>query len=455
MTVRHALAGLTLLCAATAAPLLPEVAAAQATPTVITTPAAAASSAYQPLRVGPFTIAGSLRLRGEGWDWFNAPGADPHYTYATSLLRVGATYANPYVDVMLEASQPTILGAPLNAVAAAPAGQLGLGASYRVANGDKHASLFLKQGYLRLKNVGGKGNAVRLGRMEFVDGAEVAPSDSALAWIKRERVAHRLLANFAFSASQRSYDGLHLVRATPAYNVTVLAGMPTEGVFQLDGQRTLSDVRVAYSALTIPWPLADARIFAIRYEDRRPIAKVDNRPAAVRATDLSKVGINTIGAHLLVARPIGSAKTDVLFWGALQNGDWGAQTHTAYAYAVEGGVQPAVALKPWLRVGFSEGSGDASPGTTVGGEHRTFFQMLPTPRIYARTPFYNMMNNRDLFGALILRPADFGLEPAGCRDLVLTLRDDRALRGRLPEFDSALDLSERPVVTGELITPHL
>ncbi len=56
---------------------------------------------------------------------------------------------------------------------------------------------------------------------------------------------------------------------------------------------------------------------------------------------------------------------------------------------------------------------------------------------------------------IVLRPADFGLEPAGCRDLVLTLRDDRGLRGRLPEFDSALDLSERPVVTGELITPHL
>lgn len=56
---------------------------------------------------------------------------------------------------------------------------------------------------------------------------------------------------------------------------------------------------------------------------------------------------------------------------------------------------------------------------------------------------------------LVLRPADFGLEPAGCRDLVLTLRDDRLLRGRLPEFDSALDLSDRPVVSGELITPHL
>ncbi len=57
--------------------------------------------------------------------------------------------------------------------------------------------------------------------------------------------------------------------------------------------------------------------------------------------------------------------------------------------------------------------------------------------------------------ALTLRPIDFGLAPAGCRDLVLMLRDDRVLRARLPEFDSALDLSDRPVVTGELITPRL
>jgi hypothetical protein len=53
------------------------------------------------------------------------------------------------------------------------------------------------------------------------------------------------------------------------------------------------------------------------------------------------------------------------------------------------------------------------------------------------------------------RPVDFGLEPTGCRDLILRLRDDRALRSRLPEFDSALDLSERPLVTGELINPRL
>ena len=53
------------------------------------------------------------------------------------------------------------------------------------------------------------------------------------------------------------------------------------------------------------------------------------------------------------------------------------------------------------------------------------------------------------------KPAQFGLEPAACRDLILRLRDDAKLRGRLPEFDSARDLAVSPVVAGELIEPRL
>ncbi len=51
---------------------------------------------------------------------------------------------------------------------------------------------------------------------------------------------------------------------------------------------------------------------------------------------------------------------------------------------------------------------------------------------------------------LTLRPRDFGLEAAACRDLILSCRDDPIARVRLPEFDSALDLRGRPVQTGEL-----
>ena len=380
---------------------LPLVLRAQTSPAPVTPPA----PVYTPIRIGDVTITGSVRARGESWSWFESPTADASYTFGHSLIRLGATYSHPRVDVMVEGSQPTIFGAPSNAVATGAAGQLGMGASYRAANGEDRAGAFLKQAFVRFKNVGARGNMARLGRIEFVDGAESVPSDSTVAWLKRERVAHRVLANFAFSVSQRSYDAVHVARATPTYNVTLMTGMPTEGVFQLDGQGTIDDIRVAYGALTLPFPRADFRLFGLRYEDRRPIAKVDNRPAAVRTTDLSAVKVNTLGANLVLTHPLGSAKTDLLLWGAVQNGDWGAQDHRGSAFAVEGGVQPALPLRPWLRVGFSQGSGDDAPGTTAGGEHSTFFQMLPTPRIYARTPFYNMMNNRDLFSSLILRPA--------------------------------------------------
>jgi hypothetical protein len=53
------------------------------------------------------------------------------------------------------------------------------------------------------------------------------------------------------------------------------------------------------------------------------------------------------------------------------------------------------------------------------------------------------------------KPADFGLEAASCRDLILRLRDDLELRCRLPEFDSARDLAVIPVVAGDMSDPGL
>jgi len=62
------------------------------------------------------------------------------------------------------------------------------------------------------------------------------------------------------------------------------------------------------------------------------------------------------------------------------------------------------------------------------------------------------LRNEQPFG---FKPAHFGLEPAACRDLILRLRDDAGLRSKLPEFDSARDLTVSPIVSGELIQPRL
>jgi len=90
-------------------------------------------------------------------------------------------------------------------------------------------------------------------------------------------------------------------------------------------------------------------------------------------------------------------------WGALQTGKWGALSQRAAAYALEGGWQPAAMarIRPWFRAGYDFGSGDGNAADT---RHGTFFQILPTPRIYARLPFFNLMNIRDAFGEAILRP---------------------------------------------------
>lgn len=356
------------------------------------------------MKVGPVTISGSLRGRGEGWDWFDAPGYEDEYAFGATLLRVAAAYTHSRVDVQVELSQPTLLGLPDNAVAPAPQGQLGLGATYRVASGSQDASVFLKQGFVRFKRLGDPANSLRIGRVEFWDGSEVAPADASLAWIKRERVAHRLIGNFGFSHVQRSLDAVQLTRATRAANVTLIGGFPTQGVFDLDGQGSLTDVDVEYGSVTLPSRSAEARIFAIRYQDDRGLTPTDNRPAPLRATDTGPIQIGTLGGHLLAGRPIAGGKADLLLWGAVQAGDWGSQDHRANAFAAELGYQPALPLNPWVRVGYSRGSGDDSPEAESGGDHHSFFQLLPTPRIYARTPFYNLMNTEDAFVQLILRP---------------------------------------------------
>jgi hypothetical protein len=47
--------------------------------------------------------------------------------------------------------------------------------------------------------------------------------------------------------------------------------------------------------------------------------------------------------------------------------------------------------------------GDNNPNDDV---HRTFFQLIPTARTYARLPFFNLMNSSDVFFELLLRPHD-------------------------------------------------
>ena len=269
--------------------------------------------------------------------------------------------------------------------------------------------LFIKQGSIRFKGLGGvAGQTLKAGRMEFNDGAEVAPKNATLAALKRDRISQRLIGTFGFSDVGRSVDGVQYSLGGSPLNFTFLGGRPTQGVFQVDGWRELK-VNIFYGALTrqlgSEHHVGEWRVFALGYSDYRDnVLKTDNRPLASRQADGGSVDIGTYGGHYLRVDQTPAGTVDLLLWGAGQVGSWGALTQRAGAFAAEAGWQPAglEKVRPWLRGGYNYGSGD---GDATDRTHSTFFQVLPTPRIYARFPFFNMMNLTDAFGELILRSA--------------------------------------------------
>ena len=359
-------------------------------------------------KVGPLDISINWRTRTEGWNWFKGDTGNSDYPLFDSLLRVGVGQTRERVDWFVEGEMASILGLPNDAVAAAPLGQLGLGGTYYAANGNQvnNNSGFLKQAFVDFKRLGP--SDLKLGRFEFFDGMEVKPHDPMLAAVVQSRIANRLISNFAFAAVQRTFDGGQFAWNSGSNNFTFFAARPTAGVFQVDGMDEL-DVEVYYGAFNraVSTRHGDGalRVFAVGYvDDRNTVMKTDNRPSAVRAADLDKVKIATYGANYTqVIKTTTAGNFDFLAWGALQTGSWGQLTQRAYAFVGEAGWQPAVtAIHPWLSVGYSYGSGDGNPNDSKNG---TFFQVLTTPRAYARFPFYNMMNNADLYATLNVRPA--------------------------------------------------
>lgn len=389
---------------------------ASTVPSPSPTPTAKPVTSPAPIKLGKVTLSGSLRLRFESWDWFESNTAENNYNFGAATLRVSLSQQLEKFEWQLEAAAPLLIGLPDNAIAPAPQGQLGLGAAYYAANGRQDGSIFIKQGFIRFKGLGGdKASSLKLGRFEFNDGTETTPADASLATIKRDHISQRLIGTFGFTHVGRSFDGVHFVRNAKVGNFTFVGARPTEGVFQLRGWNEL-DVDFYYGAFTKPMKRktseSDFRIFALHYHDGRRVLKTDNRSAALRAADNEKIRLTTVGGHYIGVTKAGSGKADVLFWGAGQFGEWGTLDHRAGAVAAEAGYQfggnkAADKIKPWIRAGYFRSTGDSDPND---GTHETFFQILPTPRIYARFPFFNAMNNEDAFVQLRLKPhAKLGL----------------------------------------------
>jgi hypothetical protein len=338
--------------------------------------------------------------------WFAAPPQSETYSYVESLLRLGVAQRIGHWDWALELSQPALLGLPTDAVSPVPAqGQLGLGGTYYASNGNNPdpAAAFLKQGFLRYRFHGADKN-LRLGRFEFIEGMETQPDNPTLRWLQVNRIAQRLVGNFAFTDAQRSFDGVDGHYGAGTWDVTGMAGRADQGVYNVNGNPELN-VDIQYLAFSkyefnrnFLW-----RVFGLGYHDGRTgILKTDNRPLPERQADKKNIRLGTYGGDFLTAIPAGPGRMDLLFWGVRQNGNWGVQNDSAGAVAAEGGYRlTKVVTAPWLRGGWFWSSGDNNP---IDNQHNTFFQVLPTPRLYARFPFYNLMDSKDGFLQLIDNP---------------------------------------------------
>ena len=354
----------------------------------------------------PVSITVMDRLRTNATQWYNDPPYTTTYPYVEQLLRFGVGQRVHRFDWWVEGSQNAVFDVPTTSVSPVTAqGQLGSGGSYYAANANTlPVAVSLRQGFLRYHG-DGSDKTLRLGRFEFFDGQETQPANSTISWLQTNRISQRLIGNFGFSNGQRSFDGVdgHYGRAN--WDLTAMGGRATQGVFNMNANPELNvDLQyLSYSRSEaqqhVLW-----RAFALGYHDGRTgIAKTDNRALAVRQADHKNVRIGTYGGDLLAAIPAGLTSIDVVLWGAVQNGRWGQLDHSAGAAAAEAGLRfDHLATKPWVRGGFFRSSGDNS---STDNKHGTYFQVLPTPRGYARFPFYNDMNRRDEFVQVIDKPS--------------------------------------------------
>ncbi len=359
----------------------------------------------------PVTITALVRERTNATQWFAATPHDEVYGHQDSLLRLSLQQRVRHFDYLVELGQSAELFLPNDAVSPVAAqGQLGLGGTYYASNNNNQdpVAASFRQGFLRY-HFKRDATVVRLGRFEFFEGQETAPRDTTLAWLQTNRVAQRLVGNFGFSNGQRSFDGADAKIGGTNWDLTGMAGRPTQGVYNMNANPELN-VDIQYLAYTRY--LAQKRVlvrgFALDYHDGRTgLTKTDNRTAAARALDHRNIRIGSYGADVLAAVPVGKNTLDLVLWGVLQNGNWGLLTQRSGGFATEASFRfTGVRSQPWIRGGALRTTGD---NNNADGTHNTFFQVLPTPRVYARFPYFNMMNSTDDFVQFIDRPAK-GLE---------------------------------------------
>jgi hypothetical protein len=349
------------------------------------------------------------RLRGEFVDWFAPPpgSATPtnQYNFIGNKFQLGLRLTHEWFELFAQFQDSTVAHVPTDGV--------GVGATY-FANTRRQLQngTILRNAWVSTNRLFGvSGLLAKGGRQLYSDGAEAKARSATLKWIQNNRIAQRLIGPFDYTHVGRSFDGGVLGYAGERGNVTGFFFNPTFGGFDINAnpQLNINTAGVSFNLDEVekaPSPLLRntiARLFWLYYDDNRDIVFVDNRPLAARQADRGQAAVlHTVGASAAHVEALGPGQADGMAYGFGQIGQWQSLEQRAWAYGVELGYRlQQVWAQPWMRLGINSASGDQNPND---GIHQTFFQMLPTAWLYAQFPFYNMMNNQDVFAQWILDP---------------------------------------------------
>jgi hypothetical protein len=343
------------------------------------------------------------RMRGEFVDWFATPANGPRpnfrYNFLGNKFQLGVRVTRDPYELFVQFQDSTLANIPDNGV--------GVGATYyantpeAVQNG-----AILRQGWIGARRAFQLPLGVRAGRLLYSDGLDAPATEPELKWIQVNRLSQRLIGPFDYTHVGRSFDGGMLSYDAAPVNVTGFGFVPTFGGYDVDANPELA-ITLGGLALNLEDGPATGptlgRLFWYYYGDDRDVLYVDNRPLAARQSAIGQHShIHTIGAHLVRLERIGPGTADAMAFGFGQFGSYQNLAQRAWAYGVEAGYRLAdIWAQPWLRGGINSGSGDGDPND---GTHGTFFQLLPTAWLYAQFPFYNMMNNQDVFAQAVLDP---------------------------------------------------
>ena len=343
--------------------------------------------------------------RVESWSYFEPRpgGGDPDYTFVADRLRVELRRRWPRAEVIAAAQYVGFVPLPDDAIGP---GAMGTGALYFDQNARQTTphNLFLRLANVRLPEAL-PGVDLQIGRMNYTSGAEAPSGVSKIESVKRQRLDARLVGEFEWAIVQRTFDGVRVDVTRPAWKVTGVAFLPTQGGFAAPAGTTMREVLVAGATVSSrpkrsTGAATQVQGFGWYYGDDRNVTQVPDNTG--RTATRADVSVASGGGVLIGAYPAGPGEVDVLGWGVLQGGSWYGDRHAAAAVAGEAGYQwTTAAWRPWLRAGVFYASGDDDPADDT---HGTFFPMVPTVRRFAQTTVYGTMNLRDVFVQAIARP---------------------------------------------------